>query len=220
MPDGYVTYTPPIDAPAVGELPAAGGGGVTFGCFNNLAKITPYVMATWAAILKRVPGSRLMLKTHQFSDAPTCDAVRAAFAAQGVDAARIVLRGVSCHRAQLAQHAEIDLMLDPFPYSGGLTTCEALWMGVPVLTLPGESFASRHSASHLSNVGLADWIAPDADAYIEMAVARAADLAGLARLRAELRPMMRASPLCDAPRFARNLGAALRAAWVAACEGA
>ncbi len=108
-------------------------------------------------------------------------------------------------------------MLDPFPYTGGLTTCEALWMGVPVLALAGESFAARHSTSHLSNAGLADWIAADTAEYVERAVAWAADRPGLARLRAELRAQMAASPLCDAPRFGRHLGAALRGAWREAC---
>jgi predicted O-linked N-acetylglucosamine transferase (SPINDLY family) len=112
-------------------------------------------------------------------------------------------------------HGEVDIVLDPFPYSGGLTTCEALWMGVPVVTMPGESFASRHSASHLHNVGLPDWVAPDVDGYVELAVARAADLPALRRLRAELRPRMQASPLCDAPRFAANFAAALWQVWSA-----
>jgi predicted O-linked N-acetylglucosamine transferase (SPINDLY family) len=186
---------------------------VTFGCFNNLAKITPATVAAWARVLARVPDSRLLLKTHQFSDPVTSARMRAAFAACGVDPARIETRGSSSLRAQLAQHADIDIVLDPFPYSGGLTTCEALWMGVPVVTMPGESFASRHSASHLSNVGLPEWIAGDVDEYVDIAADRAADLPGLRRLRAELRPRMRASPLCDAPRFAANLAAALRFAW-------
>jgi len=213
LPDGYVCYSAPPDAPEVAPLPAEASGAVTFGCFNNLAKITPRTIATWARVLQRVPGARLLLKTHQFSDRITADRVRAAFAAHNVDPARITTRGSSSHRTQLAQHAEIDIVLDPFPYSGRLTTCEALWMGVPVVTMPGESFASRHSASHLSNAGLAEWVAPDVDAYVETAVARAADLPGLRRLRAELRPRLKASPLCNAPRFAANLGAALRQAW-------
>jgi predicted O-linked N-acetylglucosamine transferase (SPINDLY family) len=213
LPDGYVCYSAPPDSPEVAPLPAEASGAVTFGCFNNLAKITPATLAAWARVLGRVPASRLVLKTHQFGDPITAARMRDAFAAHGVDPARILTRGSSSHRGQLAQHAEIDIVLDPFPYSGGLTTCEALWMGVPVVTMPGESFASRHSASHLTNAGLADWVAPDVDAYVELAVARAADLPALRRLRAELRPRLKASPLCDAPRFAANLGAALRRTW-------
>ena len=117
------------------------------------------------------------------------------------------------------EYNQIDLVLDPFPYSGGLTTCEALWMGVPTITMPKEIFASRHSVSHLSNAGLADWVVADVPAYIALAVAKAADRDGLARLRAGLRAQVKASPLCDAPRFGRNLGAALRHVWQEWCEG-
>ena len=219
LPDGYVCYSPPPYAPDVAPLPARATGRVTFGCFNNLAKITPEVIAVWSAILRRVPGSRIVLKTHQLADAPTASRVRGDFAAHGIDPARIETRGGSGHRAFLGQYNDIDLVLDPFPYSGGLTTCEALWMGVPTVTMPGEFFASRHSASHLSNAGLADWVAPDAAGYMARAVAAAADLPGLAALREGLRAQVRASPLCDAPRFGRGLGAALRMAWQAACAG-
>ena len=195
-------------------------GHVTFGCFNNLAKVTPRVIATWAAILLRMPTARLILKTHQFSDAPTAERVHAEFAAHGVAAARVELRGASRHRAFLGEYNQVDLVLDPFPYSGGLTTCEALWMGVPTVTLPGETFASRHSASHHEQCGLADWVAPDLAGYIDLALARAADLPALAALRAGLRSRVKASPLCDAPRFGRHLGAALRHTWRDWCLGA
>jgi protein O-GlcNAc transferase len=217
LPDGYICYSPPPYAPDVVPPPALGNGYVTFGCFNNLAKITPRVIATWAAILRRLPGARLILKTHQFSDAATAERVHAEFAAHGIAAARVELRGSSRHRAFLGEYNQVDIVLDPFPYSGGLTTCEALWMGVPTVTLPGEIFASRHSASHLSNVGLADWVATDLDLYIDLALARAADPAALATLRAGLRSRVKASPLCDAPRFGRHLGAALRHAWRDRC---
>jgi predicted O-linked N-acetylglucosamine transferase (SPINDLY family) len=218
MPDGYVCYSPPPYAPDVVPLPALANGHVTFGCFNNLAKVTPRVLATWAAVLRRMPDARLVLKTHQFSDASTCVRLRAAFAAQGIDPARVALRGASPHRAFMAEYNDIDIVLDPFPYSGGLTTCEALWMGVPTVTLPGEIFAARHSLSHLSNAGLTDWAAADVDDYIALAVAKAADLPALAALRAGLRAQVKASPLCDAPRFGRNLGAALRFAWQDWCR--
>ncbi len=211
--DGYICYSPPPYAPDVGALPARANGHVTFGCFNNLAKITPRVIATWSSILHRVPDSRLVLKTHQFADAPTRGRLLGAFAAHGIAASRLTLQGASPHRAFLNEYNSIDMVLDPFPYSGGLTTCEALWMGVPTLTLPGETFASRHSASHMSNAGLADWVAADLAQYVELAVARSADRDALAALRNGLRARVKGSPLCDAPRFGRHLGRALRHAW-------
>jgi predicted O-linked N-acetylglucosamine transferase (SPINDLY family) len=213
LPDGYVCYSPPPYAPDLVPLPALRNGYVTFGCFNNLAKITPMVIETWAEILRRLPDARLVLKTHQFSDAATAERMRGAFEAHNIAPERIELRGASGHRAFLREYNEIDLVLDPFPYSGGLTTCEALWMGVPTITMPGEIFAARHSLSHLSNVGLTDWVANDRSSYVEMAIDKATDVAGLAILRASLRDRTKFSPLCDAPRFGRNLGAALRHAW-------
>ncbi|MCC6718347.1 MAG: tetratricopeptide repeat protein [Acetobacteraceae bacterium] len=213
LPDGYVCYSPPPYAPDLVALPALRRGHVTFGCFNNTAKITPVVIAAWARVLRAVPGARLVLKAHQFAEPATAARFCAAFADHGIDAARLELRAGSPHRALLAEYGDIDVVLDPFPYSGGLTTCEALWMGVPTVTLPGETFASRHSASHMSNAGLADWVVADLDAYVARAAAAAGDLAALAALRAGLRARLRASPLCDAPRFGRNLGAALRRAW-------
>ena len=215
LPDGYACYSPPAHAPAVASLPATARGHVTFGCFNNLAKVTPRVIATWADILRQVPDARLVLKFHQFNDAVTAGALRAAFLAHGIAAGRLDLRGGSRHRDLLAQYGDIDIALDPFPYTGGLTTCEALWMGVPVVTLAGVTFAGRHSTSHLSNVGLSDWVAADTGAYVAMAVARARDLTDLAGLRAGLRGRMAASPLCDGPRFGRALGEALQRAWAA-----
>ena len=211
--DGYICYSPPPYAPDIVALPARANGHVSFGCFNNLAKITPRVIATWSSILRRVPTARLVLKTHQFADQPTSERVLAAFGTHGIAASRITLQGASAHRDFLKEYNRIDMVLDPFPYSGGLTTCEALWMGVPTLTFPGETFASRHSASHMSNAGLGDWIATDLAHYQDLAVAKAGDLAALAALRAGLRTQVKASPLCDAPRFGRNLGHALRHAW-------
>lgn len=213
LPDGYICYSPPPYAPDVGPLPALRNGRITFGCFNNLAKLTPELIETWVVILRRVPDARLVLKTHQLTDRAIAECLVSKFSIQGVDPARIETRGSSGHRAFLGEYNDIDIVLDPFPYSGGLTTCEALWMGVPTVTWPGEIFASRHSASHMSNAGLADWVAGSREDYIEMAVARAADLPALAALRADLREQVRLSPLCDAPRFGRNLGEALRDVW-------
>jgi protein O-GlcNAc transferase len=217
LPDGYVCYSPPPYAPDVAALPALKNGFVTFGCFNSLAKITPRVIETWVEILRRLPTARLILKTHQLSDRSTADGFRTAFTTRGLASDRIELRGSSDHRTFMGQYGDVDIVLDPFPYSGGLTTCEALWMGVPTITLPGEIFASRHSLSHMSNVGLGDWMAGSIEEYIGMAIARASNPGALAELRAGLREKMRRSPLCDAPRFGRNLGAALRHAWREYC---
>jgi protein O-GlcNAc transferase len=213
LPDGYVCYSPPPYAPDVVPLPALANGHITYGCFNNLAKVTPRVIVTWCAILHRVRNARMVLKTQQFSDGPTAERVRAGFATHGIGPERIELRGGSDHRNFMKQYNDIDVVLDPFPYSGGLTTCEALWMGVPTVAMPGETFASRHSMSHLSNSGLFDWVAPDLDTYVELAVAKATDIETLTALRSRLRAQVKASPLCDAPRFGRNLGISLRAAW-------
>jgi protein O-GlcNAc transferase len=216
--DGYVCYSPPAYAADVGPLPAQRNGYITFGCFNNLAKITPRTIEVWADILHRLPDSRLVLKTHQFSEAEPRSRVHEAFGQHGIAAGRIELRGSSPHREFMGQYNDVDLVLDPFPYSGGLTTCEALWMGVPTVTLPGDTFSSRHSASHLSNAGLADWVAGDLDGYIRLAISKASDQGALAELRRELRSRVKASPLCDAPRFGASLAAGLRAAWRDWCE--
>ena len=154
-----------------------------------------------------------MLKFQGWNDRGIAGRFGRLFAAAGVDPARLNLLGHSPHAEMLAAYGGIDLALDTFPYSGGLTTCEALWMGVPVVTCPGETFAGRHSLSHLSNVGLTETIASDLDDYVERAVSLASDLPYLAALRAGLRERMARSPLCDGPRFAGNLTALLRETW-------
>jgi predicted O-linked N-acetylglucosamine transferase (SPINDLY family) len=217
LPDGYVCYAPPDWAPAVGPLPALQSGHVTFGSFNNPAKINPAVAKVWAEVLRRVPGSRLMLKFKNFDDPAGRGHFQRLFAEHGVDAGRLDLLGWSAPEKLFETYNRIDLALDTFPYSGGLTTCEALWMGVPVITCPGETFAGRHSLSHLSNIGLTETIAKDMSHYVELAVELANDLGRLSNWRTELRERMGKSPLCDGPRFAANLLGALRAAWQERC---
>ncbi|WP_165943670.1 tetratricopeptide repeat protein [Roseicella aquatilis] len=213
LPDGYVCYTPPPGAPPVAPLPALARGHVTFGCFNNLAKVTPRVLAAWARILAALPEARLVLLTHVLGEAAARERVQERLAAHGLPEARVTLAGGVPHGALLATYADIDIALDPFPYTGGLTVCEALWMGVPVVTLAGDSFCARHALSHLGNVGLPDWVAESEADYVALALARAHDLPGLAALRAGLRARVAASPLTDAPRFGQALAAALRHAW-------
>lgn len=220
LPDGYVCFDPPVEAPATGPVPSLQLNRVTFGSFNNPMKVTTEVVAVWAEILKLLPSSRLVLHYLGLDDSATAQRFRELFAAQGIEPTRLELRGRAERAGLLARYNEVDVALDPFPYSGGLTTCEALWMGVPVVTWPRETFASRHSLSHLSNVGITETIANSREEYVACAVALAQDVHRLAELRATLRERMASSPLCDAPRFAANLQAALRDAWRRWCLGA
>ncbi len=213
LPDCYVCFTPPPYAPEVGPLPARNRGYPTFGCFNNLAKINPSVIALWSELLRRLSQARLVLKTHQLSDPGMRRRYLDLFKAQGIDADRIGLLGRSQHRALLGEYNNIDIALDPFPYSGGLTTLESLWMGVPVVTLGGDRFAARHSTSHLTAAGLPEMIADGWEAYLRIAVELASELPRLEALRAGLRARMTGSPLVDGPRFTRNLEAAYRRMW-------
>ena len=213
MPESYVCYDPPAYAPAVTPLPALDRGQVTFGCFNNPAKVTPQVIEVWAKILRRLPAARLVLKYKGWNDCEVARRFSEMFAAQAIDPGRVEFLGRSPHRELLAEYNRVDVALDAFPYSGCTTTCEALWMGVPVITCPGETFASRQSLSHISNVGLTETIAHDLDEYVELAVSLASDLQRLAKLRAGLRDRMAASPLCDGQRFATNFMALLQTVW-------
>jgi predicted O-linked N-acetylglucosamine transferase (SPINDLY family) len=218
LPDGYLSYEPPPYAPPVGPLPALAAGHVTFGAFHNTAKITPQVIATWSDLLRQLPAARLVLKSHWLDDAGLRHRLTEQLAAHGIAAGRLELLGNTGHREQLKQYNRVDLALDTFPYSGGLTTCEACWMGVPVVTCPGETFASRHSLSHLSNLGLTETITTDLAGYVSTAVGLARDLPRLAELRASLRERMVSSPLCDATRFAVHFASAMRQAWRCYCS--
>jgi predicted O-linked N-acetylglucosamine transferase (SPINDLY family) len=155
----------------------------------------------------------LLLVTPALDDRPTRERLAAEFAAAGVEPARLELRGGLSRADLLAAYNTIDLALDTFPYSGGLTTCEALWMGVPVVTCPGATFAGRHSLSHLSSVGITATVADGPSAYVARALELAGDLPQLAALRSGLRGRMAGSPLCDGPRFAHHLMALLRQVW-------
>jgi predicted O-linked N-acetylglucosamine transferase (SPINDLY family) len=199
--------------PGEGRAEMDSAGLVTFGSFNNPSKIAPQVVACWAEILRRLPRSRLILKYARLDDPGTQDRLRRLFAERGIAAHRVEFSGYSPQREFLAWYNRVDLALDTFPYNGGLTTIEALWMGVPVVTLPGETFAGRHSLSHLSNVGLTETIAGSLDEYVELAVRLAEDLPRLAALRAGLRRRVAQSPLCDGKRFADNLLEILRRIW-------
>ncbi len=214
LPHGFLCYQPPADAPSVAPLPAGTAGHVTFGSFNALTKMNGDVLATWAGILRAVPGSRLILKNMVLRDPATCERYREFFAKEEISFDRVELIGwVSSPAEHMALYHRLDLALDTFPYNGTTTTCEALWMGVPVITLAGRVHAGRVGVSLLSQVGLTEFIATDPDDYAARAVRWANDLEGLAHLRAGLRERMAASPLCDGASFARDVEQAYREMW-------
>jgi protein O-GlcNAc transferase len=219
MPDDFVCYDPPAAAPPVGPLPARENGRVTLASFNLPTKINGRVVDLWAEILRRLPEARLCLKYRGLDDPAATARFHRQFAERGIAPQRVLLEGWSPYAEFLARYQQVDIALDTFPYSGGLTTCEALWMGVPVITWPGETFASRHGLSHLTNVGLTELIAGSAVEYVELAVRLAQDLSRLAALRAGLRQQVAASPLCDGKRFAANLLHLLRGVWRDWCRG-
>jgi predicted O-linked N-acetylglucosamine transferase (SPINDLY family) len=220
LPDGYVCFAPAAGAPPVQAPPLLASGQATFGCFNNLAKITDGVLALWGRLLAAAPGARLLLKGHGLGEAATRARLAARAGAAGIAPERLLLEGPAAVAEMLAAYQRVDVALDPFPYSGGLTTLESLWMGVPVVTLGGLTFAGRHSMTHLTQAGLPELIADGPDAYVQLAAGLAADGTRLAALRAGLRGRLAASPLCDGRRFAGHLEAAFRGMWAAWCAAA
>ena len=206
LPETFSCYEPCLDSPSVGPLPAAREGSVTFGCFNNFAKVRPEMLGLWARILAEIPGSSLFLKSGGFTDRQTCALVTGRFQELGVEPHRIRFDGL---RRPAANHLQlsnlVDIALDTYPYNGATTTCEALWMGVPVVTLAGRTHVSRVGASFLTQLGLGSLVAADATEYRETCKRLAADIPHLKALRAELRERMQNSPLCRAPQFVRRL---------------
>lgn len=203
---GRFCYTPVHFAPAqVAPPPAVAKGSITFGSFNNTGKLNDGVLSLWARVLAAVPDSRLILKWRTFQDPGMREALRGTFAKLGIAPDRIELRGASFHADLLKEYADVDIALDPFPFTGGLTSCEALWMGVPVVTWPQSRVVSRQTHAFLSAIGLCELSAKDADDYIRIAVGLAKGHKRLAALRSSLRDKMLASPLCDVRRLAGAL---------------
>ena len=211
LPVSLFGYRPPDDAPAVGALPALANGFPTFGSFNNLAKITSAVIETWAQLLVRSPEARLIM--FGVPQGETQRRLRASFAGHGVDPARLELQVRTGFADFLRAHNRVDIALDPYPFNGGATTCHALWMGVPTVTLAGDVFAGRTGLSLLNAIGLPELAASDENGYIEVAAALAADLPRLGALRAGLRERMRNSPVGDLPRFVAAMEKLYRGAW-------
>jgi predicted O-linked N-acetylglucosamine transferase (SPINDLY family) len=214
LPESAWCYRPAAEAPPVSVLPALAAGQITFGCFNALPKISGPQLQLWSGILRDVPGSRLLLKNRGLRDPSTQEHLRARLEEAGVAQERIELVAYARNLAEhLALYSRVDIALDTFPYHGTTTTCEALWMGVPVVTLAGKTHTSRVGVSLLTNAGLSELIARSPEEYAQLAATLAGDLPRLSRLRGTLRGRLEQSPLMDAPRFARDIEAAYRTMW-------
>lgn len=202
LPASYFCYRPAPTTPEVDELPAAKTGAITFGCFNNFHKISDVFLDIVARVLLAVPGSRFMLKGRPLSVPAVAMTVRKHFEQLGIAAERVELRAwEERFKDHLAIYGEVDIALDSFPYNGATTTCEALWMGVPVVTVVGDRHAARMGSSLLNAVGLGELVASDLDGYVAICARLAADRSRLAELRRTLRERMRRSPLMDEPSF-------------------
>jgi protein O-GlcNAc transferase len=218
LPESFLCYLPDRESPEVIHLPALSTGHITFGSFNNFAKITSEVFTIWAEILNELPDSHLLLKGKSFHDRTTCDYAINMFARRGIAAERIALQSPDPSPKHLQSYNLVDIGLDTFPFNGATTTCEALWMGVPVITLAGIAYHSSVGISILSNVGLAELVAKTPDEYVSIAVNLVKDLQRLKSIRENLRDMMTLSPLCEAKRFTENLEMCYRQIWKKWCE--
>ena len=220
LPHTFLCFTPPPFDWLVAPLPALNGSGVRFGGLNDLAKMNDAVVAVWSRVLQAVPHSVLVLQSASFRDTAIQQAVLARYARHGVHAHQLLLKPAQPRAEYLTGYSQIDISLDPFPYPGGTTSLESLWMGVPVLTLPGAHALSRQGLSLLSNMGLTDWIATSEDDYVQRAKSHATDLVALSALRGSLRSRLLASPLCNAAQFAQDFEAGLRGLWQKFCSRA
>ena len=216
---GFLCYQPPADAPAAGAPPCLERGYVTFGSFNHTAKITADVIAVWAEILKQVPSSRLLLKYRSYSDPAAREYYSSRFEQRGVDAGRIRFLGLTPSKHEhLKAYQEVDIALDTFPYNGTTTTCDTLWMGVPVIVLEGETHAGRVGFSILKHVGLEDCLASSKDDYVRRATKLAGDAGQLNALRMVIRQRMSSSMLCQPVGFVSELERQYRKIWVDWCH--
>ncbi|CAO3441227.1 TPR domain protein, putative component of TonB system [Azospirillum endophyticum] len=213
LPHSRFCYKAPDCAGSVAPPPSARRDAITFGSFNLIAKLNPGVIRVWSRVLHAVPASRLLLKSINLSDPVVCRRLEGAFAAHGIGRDRLELRGPSSHAAMFEEYGDVDIALDPFPFTGGITSCEALWMGVPIVTMPGERPVSRQTAGLLEVLGLSELIAGDEEEYVRIAAALASDAERLLGLRTGLRPRMAASPLCDSAGMMGRVEATYHRLW-------
>ncbi|MGE3271978.1 MAG: hypothetical protein AB7P40_24705, partial [Chloroflexota bacterium] len=207
----------PPYAPAVSSLPALTNGHITFGAFNRLPKISAETVATWSRVMASVPTAHLLIKCGGADISPERERLLERLAAHGIEPERITLLGSTPHPDHLAAHERIDIMLDTFPQSGGITTLDALVMGVPVVTLLGERVPGRISGSLLTTLGLHDLVAQTPDEYVQMACQLAGNLSRLTRERETLRARLLASPIADARVYTQAVEAVYRDLWQRWC---
>jgi protein O-GlcNAc transferase len=217
LPYTRLCYRPLDPMPPIASSSVHGADRVTFGCFNRLSKVGAGVIETWSRIMARVPGSRLVLKSTAFASLQTRELIAQRFYRHGIDPSRLDLRPFSSELEMMVEYNEVDIVLDPFPYNGCTSTCDALSMGVHVVTLEGRTLAGRHGVSLLGLCGLEDWIAHSRDEYVEIACEAARNVARLRSLRNEMRDRFFASALCDGSQFAGDVEAAYRIMWSAWC---
>lgn len=219
LPDSYFCYQPPQESPAVNTLPALKNGYITFGSFNNHGKISPDILAVWVSILQTLPTAKLLVKSKSLYDAPTRQALRRYFTECGIESGRLIVADYTVTtEAHLSMYHQVDIALDTYPYNGATTTCEALWMGVPVVTLSGDKHISRMGLSILSTVKLGELIAKTTTEYVDICVKLANDTALLQKVREGLREDMQESPLLDVATFTRHIEAAYREMWTTWCH--
>ena len=214
----FTGFWTPDPLPDVGPLPALTRGHVTFGSFNRPVKMSEGTIRSWAAILRRLPDARLVLKHPQLAEPSLRMRIAAAFRAEGVPPSVLTFLGGTDRISHFAAYNAIDIALDPFPHAGGMTTLDALWMGVPVVTWAGKTVSSRWAATSLAPLDLTDFIADSPESYIELAVAKAADLEALSQLRASLRTRMATSDFGDGPHYCRTVEAAYLMMWQCWCD--
>ncbi len=211
LPQAFFCYSKPVDAPDVGPLPATEAGYITFGCMNNLAKVTPTTLDLWAKTMTKVPASRLMMLTPNSRDVH--ERLRSALADRGLSANRVEFAERTSFKNYLARYNRIDIALDPVPFNGHTTTCDAAWMGCPTVSLAGKTYAHRYGCSVMRNVNLSELIAENPQQYVDIAASLALDVGRLADIRASLRQRMIESIITDGPRFTGHLEAAYREMW-------
>ena len=214
----FLGYWSPEPLPEIQPLPALQRDHVTFGSFNRLAKVQPPMLRCWAAILRALPSSRLILKGRLIDLATERAPILAALASEGIAAQRVTIHDQGGRESHFAAYRDLDIALDPSPHGGGMTTLDALWMGVPVVTCVGRTISSRLAAASLHAAGLDDYIASDPGRYIELAIAKASDLAALADLRRTLRERIAGTAFGDAVRYARAVEGQYRSMWRRWCD--